>query len=69
MATLTDLAQDGGSLTTRLPVSSRDAIGQLAGRFNEFMEKRHGMIKGIAQAAETLSSSSIRLKKIKDCSP
>jgi methyl-accepting chemotaxis protein len=64
VATLTDLAQGEGDLTTRLPVSSRDEIGQLAGRFNEFMEKLHGMIKDITKGVETLSSSSTELSAI-----
>ncbi len=64
VATLTDLAQGEGDLTTRLPVSTRDEIGQLAGRFNEFMNKLHGMIKDITKGVETLSSSSTELSAI-----
>jgi methyl-accepting chemotaxis protein len=64
VATLTDLAQGQGDLTTRLPVSTRDEIGQLAGRFNEFMEKLYAMIKDITKGVETLSSSSTELSAI-----
>jgi methyl-accepting chemotaxis protein len=64
VVTLTDLAQGEGDLTTRLPVNTHDEIGRLAGRFNEFMEKLHGMIKDITRGVETLSSSSTELSAI-----
>ncbi len=61
---LTDLAQGEGDLTTRLPVRSRDEIGQLAMRFNEFMDKLQAMITDITKGVETLSSSSTELSAI-----
>ena len=61
---LTDLAQGEGDLTTRLPVNTNDEIGQLAKRFNEFMDKLHAMIKDITNGVETLSSSSTELSAI-----
>ncbi|MGD9365052.1 MAG: methyl-accepting chemotaxis protein [Desulfobacteraceae bacterium] len=64
VASLTDLAQGEGDLTTRLAVSTKDEIGQLAQRFNEFMEKLHAMIKDITKGVETLSSSSTELSAI-----
>ncbi len=64
VASLTELSQGEGDLTTRLPVTSRDEVGQLAERFNAFMEKLHDMIKDIAKGVETLSSSSTELSAI-----
>jgi methyl-accepting chemotaxis protein len=61
---LTDLSQGEGDLTTRLPVTTHDEIGQLAERFNEFMQKLHSMIRDITKGVETLSSSSTELSAI-----
>ena len=64
VASLTELSQGEGDLTTRLPVSTKDEIGQLAERFNDFMEKLQTMIQDIAKGVETLSSSSTELSAI-----
>jgi methyl-accepting chemotaxis protein len=64
VASLTDLAQGEGDLTARLPVQSRDEIGQLSDRFNAFMEKLHTLIKDIAKGVQTLSASSTELSAI-----
>ena len=64
VASLTDLAQGEGDLTSRLPVAGSDEIADLAQRFNEFMEKLHEMIKNIAKGIETLSSSATELSAI-----
>jgi methyl-accepting chemotaxis protein len=64
VASLTDLAQGEGDLTTRLPVTTHDEIGQLAQRFNEFMDKLQNMIKDITSGVGTLSSSSTELSAI-----
>lgn len=64
VASLTELSQGEGDLTTRLPVSTKDEIGQLAERFNNFMEKLHAMIRDIATGVGTLSSSSSELSAI-----
>jgi methyl-accepting chemotaxis protein len=64
VANLTELSQGEGDLTSRLPVASQDEVGQLAERFNAFMEKLHGMIKDIAKGVETLSASSTELSAI-----
>ncbi|MEE4137314.1 MAG: methyl-accepting chemotaxis protein [Desulforhopalus sp.] len=58
---LTDLAQGEGDLASRLPVVSGDEIGQLASRFNDFMDKLQTMIKDIIKGVNTLSSSSSEL--------
>jgi methyl-accepting chemotaxis protein len=64
VASLTDLAQGEGDLTTRLPVLSKDEIGRLSERFNDFMDKLHTMIKDINRGVGTLSSSSTELSAI-----
>ena len=64
VASLTDLSQGEGDLTTRLPVNSRDEIGQLSAGFNAFMEKLHTMIRDIAKGVQTLSASSTELSAI-----
>jgi methyl-accepting chemotaxis protein len=64
VANLTDLAQGEGDLSARLPVTSRDEIGQLAQRFNEFMDKLHTMIRDISQGVDTLAASSTELSAI-----
>jgi methyl-accepting chemotaxis protein len=61
---LTELSQGEGDLTTRLPVTGKDEIGQLASRFNDFMEKLHHMIKDVVQGMGTISSSSSELSAI-----
>lgn len=64
VSSLTDLAQGEGDLTLRLPVTGKDEVGQLAEKFNQFMEKLQTMIKDIAGGVETLSSSSTELSAI-----
>jgi methyl-accepting chemotaxis protein len=44
VAVLQDLAEGEGDLTKRLPVAGRDEIGELAMRFNKFMDKLHDTI-------------------------
>ncbi|BBO91605.1 hypothetical protein DSCOOX_47850 [Desulfosarcina ovata subsp. ovata] len=64
VANLTDLAEGEGDLTTRLSVATKDEIGDLAQRFNEFMGKLHAMIKDVTTGVQTLSSSSTELSAI-----
>ena len=59
-----DLAHDESDLTTRLVVTTKDEIGQLAGHFNDFMGKLHAIIKDISTGVKTLSSSSKKLSSI-----
>ncbi len=66
VSSLTELSQGEGDLTTRLPVSTQDEIGQLAERFNDFMEKLQTMIQDIAKGVDTLSSSSTELSAISE---
>lgn len=45
---LDDIAAGEGDLTRRLPVTSYDELGELAGSFNRFVEKIHGLVRQIA---------------------
>lgn len=63
-ATLRDIAEGEGDLTKRLPVTSHDEIGEMAGWFNTFMEKLQGIIGEISQNAQLLGKSSIGLSHI-----
>ena len=55
---LKDIARGDGDLTRRLPVNSKDEVGQLAQWFNEFLEKMRLIIADIAGNADTLNQSS-----------
>jgi len=53
-----NLAEGEGDLTIRLDIQSDDEIGQLAGRFNGFIEKLHEIIGNVKMDAETVKASS-----------
>jgi len=61
---LTILAQGQGDLTVRLPVLTTDEVGELARRFNEFLEKLHHMIKDVTAGITTLASSATELAAV-----
>ena len=58
VAGLKDIAEGEGDLTIRLEVNSKDEVGELAKWFNVFMEKLQGIVKEIAENADTLNTSS-----------
>ena len=60
------IASGDGDLTARIPVNSRDELGDLAGKFNVFMEKLHALIVNTKQCAERVSDSSAKLSDISD---
>ena len=47
-AMVTDLAEGDGDLTKRPQLSSRDEVGQQAGGFNRFIERKHTLVDEIA---------------------
>ncbi|HUW70308.1 MAG TPA: methyl-accepting chemotaxis protein [bacterium] len=51
---LINIASGEGDLTQRLPVHSTDEIGQLAGLFNQTMEKIGEMVRAIGMTTEAL---------------
>ena len=54
-ANLDDIAAGEGDLTRRLPINSQDELGQLAGSFNRFVEKVHGLVRQIAEMTGQLT--------------
>ncbi|MDG9926889.1 MULTISPECIES: methyl-accepting chemotaxis protein [Pseudomonas] len=54
-ANLDDIAAGEGDLTRRLPVARDDELGQLAGSFNRFVEKIHGLVRQIADMTTQLT--------------
>ncbi|WP_459816319.1 methyl-accepting chemotaxis protein [Geotalea toluenoxydans] len=57
-AVLSNIAQGEGDLTQRLPVNSKDEIGEVCGLFNTFIDKLHGIIGQVAKTATQVASSS-----------
>jgi len=64
VAMLKDIAEGEGDLTRRLPVDTRDEMGEMATWFNTFMEKLQGIIRQIAEDATTLNDASSGLSAI-----
>ncbi|MCW3150092.1 methyl-accepting chemotaxis protein [Stutzerimonas stutzeri] len=52
---LDDMAQGDGDLTHRLPVTSQDELGELAGAFNRFVEKIHTLVQQVAGTTTQLT--------------
>lgn len=61
---LKDIAQGEGDLTKRLPVDSKDEIGEMATWFNTFMEKLQSIIRQISDDTSTLNEASTNLSAI-----
>jgi len=54
-ANLDDIAAGEGDLTRRLTVTSQDELGELAGSFNRFVDKIHGLVRQIAEMTGQLT--------------
>lgn len=54
---LKDIAEGDGDLTIRVPVNSKDEVGQLGVNFNAFVEKLQGIIHEITGATSQLASA------------
>lgn len=52
---LDDMAAGDGDLTHRLPITSQDEMGELAGSFNRFVEKIHSLVQQVAGTTAQLS--------------
>ncbi|WP_407291797.1 methyl-accepting chemotaxis protein [Stutzerimonas zhaodongensis] len=52
---LDDMAAGDGDLTHRLPVTTRDELGELAGSFNRFVEKIHVLVQQVAGTTAQLT--------------
>ncbi|WP_213941617.1 methyl-accepting chemotaxis protein [Pseudomonas sp. dw_612] len=54
-ANLDDIAAGEGDLTRRLTITSEDELGQLAGSFNRFVDKIHGLVRQITEMTSQLT--------------
>nr|WP_108098189.1 methyl-accepting chemotaxis protein [Pseudomonas sp. GV071] len=52
---LDDIAAGDGDLTKRLPVNGQDELGELAGSFNAFVAKIHGLVRQIVEMTGQLT--------------
>nr|WP_248804314.1 methyl-accepting chemotaxis protein [Pseudomonas sp. MWU13-2100] len=53
---LDDIAAGEGDLTRRLAITSDDELGQLAGSFNRFVDKIHGLVRQISEMTVQLTT-------------
>jgi methyl-accepting chemotaxis protein len=53
---LDDIAAGEGDLTKRLAITSNDELGDLAGSFNRFVDKIHGLVRQIAEMTTQLTT-------------
>jgi methyl-accepting chemotaxis protein len=58
VSVVTDISEGAGDLTVRIPIERSDEIGQLAARFNKFVEKVQGIVRDISVNTGTLSTAS-----------
>jgi len=61
---LKDISEGEGDLTRRLPVETRDEIGQLSQHFNTFVDKLQRIIGEISGNAQTVASSATELSAV-----
>jgi HAMP domain-containing protein len=54
-ANLDDIAAGEGDLTRRLTITSQDELGELAGSFNRFVDKIHGLVRQITEMTTQLT--------------
>ncbi|QZP32679.1 cache domain-containing protein [Pseudomonas sp. DR48] len=54
-ANLDDIAAGEGDLTRRLTITSQDELGDLAGSFNRFVDKIHGLVRQITEMTSQLT--------------
>ncbi|MBE4591026.1 methyl-accepting chemotaxis protein [Vibrio navarrensis] len=52
---LADIAEGDGDLTVRLQVTSQDEVGQLAEKFNKFVDRLHVMVKNVRDVSGALN--------------
>lgn len=60
---LEEIAKGGGDLSSRLPVTSKDEIGRMAGAFNRFLAELQDLVKSIAETSVSLASAAQRQRK------
>lgn len=59
---MTSISEGEGDLTQRLPVSSKDEIGQLSEAANRFIEKIHSIVIDVKQAAQSSKEDAAEIK-------
>ena len=64
VAGLKDIAEGEGDLTKRLEVNSNDEVGEMARWLNTFLEKLQGIIRQIADNANSVGTNSNQLSSI-----
>ncbi|MNF79515.1 Methyl-accepting chemotaxis protein PctC [compost metagenome] len=55
-ASLDEIASGEGDLTQRLPLTSRDEVGQLANAFNHFLDTIHALVRQISDITADLTA-------------
>ncbi|MEK1904209.1 MAG: methyl-accepting chemotaxis protein [Pseudomonas sp.] len=50
-----DIAQGEGDLTKRLPIQNHDEFGEMAGSFNQFVERIHSSIREVSSATQQVN--------------
>lgn len=61
---LRDIAEGDGDLTVRIPVNTKDEIGELGTNFNTFIEKLQGIMSDISGATSQLAASAEEMAAI-----
>jgi len=59
-----EINQGGGDLVSRLPVVSRDELGQLAREFNRFLEQLQGLVRLLLGDAGELEANTRNLRQV-----
>lgn len=59
-----DIAEGDGDLRRRLEIRSNDGIDRLGRHFNKFIDKIHGMVRQVAEDAESLARTSANVLEI-----
>lgn len=62
--TMKDIAEGDGDLRSRIPITAKDEIGQLADNFNRFVEKIQIMVTQVKENLDQLNASSSGLSQI-----
>ena len=63
---LKDIAQGEGDLTKRLPIESRDEVGEMANWFNLFIENMQAIIRAVQKNAEQVNEEVSELNGISE---
>jgi len=61
VAQLRDMARGSGDLSVRIPITTRDEIGELASSMNEFVDRMAMIVRDVKDQAERMASSAEEL--------